>query len=51
MSDEVVRAAAEGDVETVNKWLTAQKHIHYGQLVTVIHRLSYMDVITFVSCC
>jgi ankyrin repeat protein len=38
MSLEVSRAAAEGDVETVNKWLTARGYTHYGQLITVIHQ-------------
>jgi hypothetical protein len=47
----VVRAAAVGDVETVNKWLTARGYTHYGQLAAVITRLSDMDMITFVSCC
>jgi ankyrin repeat protein len=33
----VGRAAAVGDVETVNKWLTARGYTHRGQLLTVIH--------------
>jgi ankyrin repeat protein len=36
MSEEVVRAAAVGDVETVNKWLTARGYTHGGQLAAVI---------------
>jgi hypothetical protein len=34
----VSRAAAVGDVETVNKWLTARGYTHRGQLVTVINQ-------------
>jgi hypothetical protein len=34
--DLVSRAAAVGDVKTVNKWLTARGYTHRGQLVTVI---------------
>jgi hypothetical protein len=34
----VVRAAAVGDVETVNKWLTARGYTHTGQLVAVINQ-------------
>jgi hypothetical protein len=36
MSVEVSRAAAVGDVETVNKWLTARGYTHGGQLLAVI---------------
>jgi hypothetical protein len=32
----VARAAAVGDVKTVNKWLTARGYTHGGQLVAVI---------------
>jgi hypothetical protein len=38
MSVEVARAAAVGDVETVNKWLTARGYTHYGQLAAVIQQ-------------
>jgi hypothetical protein len=38
MSVEVARAAAVGDVETVNKWLTARGYTHYGQLMAVIQQ-------------
>jgi hypothetical protein len=36
MSVDVGRAAAVGDVETVNKWLTARGYTHRGQLWAVI---------------
>jgi hypothetical protein len=35
MNSEVGRAAAVGDVETVNKWLTARGYTHIGQLAAV----------------
>jgi ankyrin repeat protein len=38
MNSEVVRAAAVGDVKTVNKWLAARGYTHDGQLVTVIQQ-------------
>jgi hypothetical protein len=34
----VVRAAVVGDVETVNKWLTARGYTHRGQLLTMIQQ-------------
>jgi hypothetical protein len=36
MSLDVMKAAKVGDVETVNKWLTARGYKHQGQLCTVI---------------
>jgi hypothetical protein len=36
MSFEVSRAAAVGDVKTVNKWLTARGYTQGGQLLAVI---------------
>jgi ankyrin repeat protein len=38
MNLEVARAAAVGDVETVNKWLTARGYTHDQQLAIVMHQ-------------